>query len=178
MAETIQKGDYSFQPGKYFIVTVGSLTINDETWLVHTISVSIRTSATMFCYAFIIMGESAADAKSGSWWCFEVAHIFQLAFEEHWNYDDYGHLITNGVLLQACVQILLDNYTVLDSYRIVSFRHNCKGIAGRHLDERLLEDLTRALNQFLPWHFREAVLTNMRGWWNQLLSAIFFPVRI
>lgn len=37
------------------------------------------------------------------------------------------------------------------------------GIAGRHLDQQFLEDPRRPVDQLLRWHFRQAVLANMRG---------------
>ena len=36
-------------------------------------------------------------------------------------------------------------------------------IAGTHLDDRLLNDPQRPVDQLLRWHFRQAVLTNMSG---------------
>ncbi|RPA91706.1 hypothetical protein L873DRAFT_1838618 [Choiromyces venosus 120613-1] len=155
MMETIQNGDHPFRPGKYFTITASSLTVNDEPWLVRTVSVSIGTSATMFHRWFVITGESAVDAKSGSWWGFEAAHTFPLACEEHWNYHDYGSInsVQNAILLQACVQILFDNYAV-----IVWFRPNCKDIAGRHLDEQLLGGPSRAVDQLLHAHEYEGVV--------------------
>ena len=40
---------------------------------------------------------------------------------------------------------------------------NGKRIAGTHLDKTFLEDPQRPLDQLLRWHFRQAVLANMRG---------------
>jgi hypothetical protein len=36
-------------------------------------------------------------------------------------------------------------------------------IAGTFLDRRLLDDPRRPADELLRWHFRQAVLTNMRG---------------
>jgi len=38
-----------------------------------------------------------------------------------------------------------------------------KGIAGKHLDRAFLEDPQRPVDEVLRWHFRQAVLANMRG---------------
>ena len=43
------------------------------------------------------------------------------------------------------------------------FSRDRKGIAGKHLDRRLLDDPQRPAKELLRWHFRQAVLTNMRG---------------
>ena len=38
-----------------------------------------------------------------------------------------------------------------------------KGIAGRSLDQQFRDDPRRPVSQLLRWHFRQAVLANMRG---------------
>jgi hypothetical protein len=45
----------------------------------------------------------------------------------------------------------------------VCFSCDGKGIAGRHVDQQLLNDPCRPIDQLLRWHFRQAVLANMRG---------------
>jgi len=66
-------------------------------------------------------------ARFGRWTCFEVAHIFPLAYEGHWNKCNYNSLITippadesdgyihsvqNGILLSSEIHILFDDYDV------------------------------------------------------------------
>lgn len=43
------------------------------------------------------------------------------------------------------------------------FQHDRRDIAGKHLDQRLLNDPQRPAEQLLRWHFRQAVLVNMKG---------------
>ena len=43
------------------------------------------------------------------------------------------------------------------------FRLDGQGLAGKHLDRQLLDDPQRPIDQLLRWHFRQAVLANMRG---------------
>lgn len=43
------------------------------------------------------------------------------------------------------------------------FIPDMKGLAGKHLDQTLLEDPRRPSDQLLRWHFRQAVFANMRG---------------
>ena len=43
------------------------------------------------------------------------------------------------------------------------FGFDCRGIAGKHLDQILLNDPQRPRYELLKWHFRQAVLINMRG---------------
>ena len=35
-----------------------------------------------------VTGERAVGANRGVWWGFECAHIFPLAYEQHWNESD------------------------------------------------------------------------------------------
>jgi len=45
----------------------------------------------------------------------------------------------------------------------VCFVNDGKGIAGKHLDQELLNDPQRPVDQLLRWHFRQAVFVNMKG---------------
>jgi hypothetical protein len=45
----------------------------------------------------------------------------------------------------------------------VHFGFDSEEIAGKHLDQRLLDDPQRPLDELLRWHFRQAVLINIRG---------------
>jgi len=82
------------------------------------------------------------------------------------------------LLLDNTIHALFDNYDVSinpdvrilyfpnifqDNYKIVCFNTDRKGVAGRHLDQRFLEDPRWPVDQLLRWHFRQAVLANMRG---------------
>lgn len=49
-----------------------------------------------------------------------------------------------------------------DDYKIVVFRRDGKSIAGKHLDQEFLNHPDRPVDQLLRWHFRQAVLANMR----------------
>ncbi len=50
-----------------------------------------------------------------------------------------------------------------DNYKIVCFEVDDHGIAGNHIDQQLLNDSCRPVDQLLRWHFRQAVIANMRG---------------
>ena len=43
------------------------------------------------------------------------------------------------------------------------FARDGKGLAGKYLDQEFLDDPQRPVDQLLRWHFRQAVLANMRG---------------
>ncbi|KAL0634243.1 hypothetical protein Q9L58_006861 [Maublancomyces gigas] len=198
---TIQRDDHLLQPGKYFILTNGSITVNNELWLVRTISVTSGTRLAAFRDAVrdrdrrcVITGRRVVSAR-GAWTGFEAAHIFPLAYERHWMEHNYGRWITippatesagsinsvqNGMLLRADIHALFDSYTVSinpdDNHKIVCFRRDGKGIAGSHLDQqRFLDDPRRPVDQVLRWHFRQTVLANMRGAGEPVFETDFPP---
>ena len=49
------------------------------------------------------------------------------------------------------------------------------GIAGTHLDKAFVEDPKRPVDQVLRWHFRQAVLANMRGQGEPVFECDFPP---
>ncbi|PUU82677.1 hypothetical protein B9Z19DRAFT_1120257 [Tuber borchii] len=75
--------------------------------------------------------------------------------------------IQNGMLLRADIHSLFGNYSVSispdDNFKIVFFMEDNKGIASTHIDQAFIDDPKRPVDQLLRWHFRQAVLANMRG---------------
>jgi len=57
----------------------------------------------------------------------------------------------------------------------VCFRQDIFGISGSGLDARLLEDPRRPADEILRWHFRQAVLANMRGAGEPIFEHDFPP---
>jgi len=49
------------------------------------------------------------------------------------------------------------------------------GIAGGYLDQRLLNCRQRPIDDLLRWHFRQAVLTNMKGAGEPMFEYDFPP---
>jgi hypothetical protein len=49
------------------------------------------------------------------------------------------------------------------------------GIAGGCLDQQLLSHRQRPINELLRWHFRQAVLTNMKGAGEPIFEHDFPP---
>ena len=43
------------------------------------------------------------------------------------------------------------------------FSHDARDLAGKYLDQEFLDNTQRPVDQLLRWHFRQAVLTNMKG---------------
>jgi hypothetical protein len=57
----------------------------------------------------------------------------------------------------------------------VFFDLDGKGLAGKHVDRKLLDDSRRPVDQLLQWHFRQAALANMRGAEEPLFEHDFPP---
>ena len=55
------------------------------------------------------------------------------------------------------------------------FRFDSHNIAGKHLDRRLLDDPQRPPDELFRWHFRQAVLINMRGAGEPIFEHDFPP---
>jgi hypothetical protein len=181
--------------GQAVDLSTGSFSVNSEPWLARTLSVASGTLAA-FRDAVrerdrrcVITGEEALDAEYGIWEGFEAAHIFPLAHEGHWRDHDYGRWITpsggsinsvqNGLLLDSTIHALFEGCSVSinpdDDYKIVCFRRDRKRIAGRHLDRAFLEDPRRPVDQLLRWHFRQAVLANVRAGGEPVFECDFPP---
>lgn len=57
----------------------------------------------------------------------------------------------------------------------MSFDEDTDGIAGTYLDQRLLTDPQRPSGHLLRWHFRQAVLINMKGAGEPIFENDFPP---
>ena len=55
------------------------------------------------------------------------------------------------------------------------FMEDADGVAGTHLDQRFLDDPQRPVDQLLRWHFRQAVLVNMKGAGEPIFEHDFPP---
>ncbi|KAH0556717.1 hypothetical protein GP486_005493 [Trichoglossum hirsutum] len=195
----IQRDGSPLHSGKYYILTSGSMTLSDESWLVRTVSLASGSRVAGFRDAVrardrrcVITGTEALSADYGIWRGFEAAHIFPLALEHHWTDNVYSRWITvpassggsinsvqNGMLLRSDIHTLFDGYDISinpdDNYKIVCFRPDGYNIAGKHLDQRFLEDPHRPVYQLLRWHFRQAVIANMKGAGEPIFECDFPP---
>ncbi|KAH8674455.1 HNH endonuclease-domain-containing protein [Tricladium varicosporioides] len=200
---TIEKDDAPLLPGNYYIDSSDPIDINNETPLTRTVSQQTGTRVQAFRDAVrsrdrrcVVSGISAAGARYDVWRGFEAAHIFPLAFEGLWNDYNYGRWIENplngeniqggkinsvqnGLLLRSGIHQEFDMYGFSinpdDNYKIVHFGFDSENIAGRHLDRRLLDDPQRPPDELFRWHFRQAVLINMRGAGEPIFEHDFPP---
>ncbi|MCJ1386120.1 hypothetical protein MMC17_009245 [Xylographa soralifera] len=190
---TVERNDHPLQPGDYYIV--GPLSINNEPWLVRTISLSTGTCPESFRNAVrardkrcVITGQESISLDN--WTGLQAAHIFPLAYLGHWVEHNYGRWITvqteqpinsvqNGLLLRSDIHQLFDMYFVSinpdDNYKLIWFTHDRNNLAGRYLDQQFLNNPSRPVDQLLRWHFRQAVLANMRGVGEPIFEHDFPP---
>jgi hypothetical protein len=114
------------------LIAIGSITINDEPWLVRTVSLCTGSRVAGFRDAIrqrdgrcVITGEEALGVGESRWFGFEASHVFPLAYEGHWvehNYDRWiaipsangGSInsVQNGMLLDATIHSLFENYAI------------------------------------------------------------------
>ncbi|RPA88439.1 hypothetical protein L873DRAFT_1839411 [Choiromyces venosus 120613-1] len=168
---TIQRGDHPLQQGKYFIVTAAPFSVNNEPWLVRSITVTTGTHVEELIDALHQQRHSCI--VTGDCHGFEAAHIFPLAYAGHPDDHRYGSWITippenggsinstqEGILLKlTCIFLLTATMCRLtqmyDNYKIVYFRSDGNDIAGTHLDKQFHEHPSRP-------HFSQAVLVYVR----------------
>ncbi|KAK0731894.1 HNH endonuclease-domain-containing protein [Lasiosphaeris hirsuta] len=176
-------------PGRYFVVADGTVQNAAEAAFTRMMSFQTGTRVDEFrdevrerdgrC---VVTKEENLNKEFGLWEGFEAAHIFPLAYEHQWKTQGWTQQITilpsrrsygtinsvqNGLLLRDDIHTLFDSYHFSinpdDGYKIICFQRDSKRIAGTFLDARLLNDTRRPLETLLRWHFRQAVLTNMKG---------------
>ncbi|KAK0651382.1 HNH endonuclease-domain-containing protein [Cercophora newfieldiana] len=187
--ETIAQDAQPLLPGRYFVVADGTVKKAAEAAFTRMMSFQTGTRVDEFrdevrerdgrC---VVTKEENLNKEFGLWEGFEAAHIFPLAYEHQWKTQGWTQQITilpsrrsygtinsvqNGLLLRDDIHTLFDSYHFSinpdDGYKIICFQRDSKRIAGTFLDARLLNNTRRPLETLLRWHFRQAVLTNMKG---------------
>ncbi|PUU73050.1 hypothetical protein B9Z19DRAFT_1035641 [Tuber borchii] len=199
----VERNGQKLKPGNYYIATNGTIAITDEVALTRTSSMTSGTRVESFRQAVrerdggcIATGRPAPLAHLGWWMNFETAHVFPLAYEKLWNDCNYSRFITdppadpshgtinsvqNGILLTREMHYAFDNYSWSinpdDNHKIVCFTPDLSyyGIAGRSLDQTFLDNNLRPPDQLLRWHFRQAVLTNVKGVGEPCFESDFPP---
>ncbi|PUU76588.1 hypothetical protein B9Z19DRAFT_1129576 [Tuber borchii] len=188
--QLVPRDNEPLQEGTYYTSMMGTVTISDELVVTSMEAIDTGRRCRFFPDAVrqrdrgcAITGTVAELGHHGVWWSFEAAHIYPLAYQGHWdekNYDRWVKIlpangsdtklnsIQNGILLRRDIHSHFDAYDVSinldDHYGITCFSPALLGlnIAGRHLDQTFLDKKNRPTDQILRWHFRQAVLVNMR----------------
>ncbi|KAI9842802.1 MAG: hypothetical protein M1837_006905 [Sclerophora amabilis] len=117
------------------------------------------------------------------WVGFEASHVFPLARESLFISENFPECITdkassrdtginscqNGILLSSTIHGLFDSFEISvnpdDNDTVVCFGIDFCNVDGRKLDPvcRVRNDGKAVPDELLRWHFRQAVLANMRG---------------
>jgi hypothetical protein len=144
----IHRDGHELHPGKYYVVTgyryparlhdqavgegeyPGSITLNNEPWLVRALSPDTGTRIAAVRDAVreregrcVKTGKVALRAEFGHWRGFEAAHVFPLAHRQHWEAYNYDRCITipaatgppinsvqNRLLFRSDIHQLFDGY--------------------------------------------------------------------
>ena len=184
----IEKDDHPLQPGNYYIVAPKPFEPTDESPITRMMSQvtgdrleAFRNAVRLRDRQCIISGDPVPSINGVyNWGRFQAAHIFPLAKEGIWRDQNYGRWITiqpaeggsinsvqNGLLLRSDIHHEFDAFNVSinpdDNYKVIAFNAIGGNIEGRYLDRELFTPPDAPVDEILRWHFRQAVLANMRG---------------
>ncbi|PUU72806.1 hypothetical protein B9Z19DRAFT_1008012 [Tuber borchii] len=185
--QLIEEDENQLQEGNYYIATNCSVTLTEDVPLLRTDSgisgtrtISFREAVRARDPGCVITGR---PALLGRYEGLDAAHIFPLAYEEYWiahKYSDwiqyppaqesYGSInsVQNGLLLDRTIHGFFDSYLLsinpYDNYKIVCFGPEPLFFnLPTRLNPLLLTNIGWPDDRLLAWHFRQAVLTNMKG---------------
>ncbi|KAK9487723.1 hypothetical protein V1527DRAFT_517596 [Lipomyces starkeyi] len=118
----------------------------------------------------VITGTVNVNAPINVWRGCEAAHIFPLFSEGYWVQNGISRAINScryGLLMQSGIHQNFDGFDFSvnpdDGYKIICFDKDPFGIGRRILDPICRNGEDGARDDLLRWHFRQAVLANMRG---------------
>ncbi|KAK9364946.1 hypothetical protein V1509DRAFT_586279 [Lipomyces kononenkoae] len=130
-----------------------------------------------------------------NWSIYHAAHIFPLSGEERFIANGFSRWISyreeyedspinscqNGLLLRVDAHAEFNNFSISinvdDDYKIVTFTDDILNVGGRQLDPVCRDPKSElsARDELLRWHFRQAVLANMRGAGEPIFETDFPP---
>ncbi|KAF1816448.1 hypothetical protein P152DRAFT_464000 [Eremomyces bilateralis CBS 781.70] len=152
----IERNDSQLQPGKYYITAADPFSVNNEPWLLRTISHTTGTRVKPFCAA-----TRARDRR-----CVISGNGYDRGITIPPEKGEAINSVQNGLLLRTDIHELFDMFNISinpdDNYNIVFFTRDANGLAGKCLDKNFRGNLQRPVDQVLRWHFRQAALANMR----------------
>ncbi|KAK9365214.1 hypothetical protein V1509DRAFT_414183 [Lipomyces kononenkoae] len=184
--QPLQAGDYDVNP----ISPSGRILVTEEQCILRVYSRTSTQTLAQFRNEVrardgkcVITGVVNEEAEWDLWTGFQAAHVFPIShgilFRQSGLYEcitnrageeDSGiNSCQNGLLMQPTIHQLFDHFDISinadDNYRIVCFRRDFFGVGGRILDPacRNPNDERHVRDELLRWHFRQAVLANMRG---------------
>ncbi|KAK9319187.1 hypothetical protein V1517DRAFT_369960 [Lipomyces orientalis] len=180
-------------PGHYDIRTYSrrdTIAINDELSITRILSKtkigrneSFRAQVRARDGKCVITGTVNVNVPINVWHGFETAHIFPLSSEDYWLQNEFSRWITNrkderdtginscqnGLLIMSNIHQNFDGFGFAinqdDGYKIPCFDKDPFRIYGRIFDPicRIPNGEDGVRDELLRWHFRQAVLANMRA---------------
>ncbi|KAK9243184.1 HNH endonuclease-domain-containing protein [Lipomyces tetrasporus] len=195
--------DNALKPGHYDIRPKSRGAITDEPCITRILSRTITGRDDFFRAQVrerdgkcVITGVVNTEAPRNMWVGFEAAHIFPVSSESYWVENGFSRWITNrkrrksdtrinscqnGLLMQSNIHQNFDSFSFSinpdDGYKITCFNSDPFRIDGRILDPicRQSNSEEGARDELLRWHFRQAVLANMRGAGEPIFEMDFPP---
>ncbi|KAJ8102414.1 hypothetical protein POJ06DRAFT_279864 [Lipomyces tetrasporus] len=185
--EPLQPGKYDIKPTSPMVIDMymfehGRILITNEWCITRVLSHTVSGRDEMFrqrvrerdgkCVISGVVNHTRL-VDQGDWSSYHAAHIFPLSGEEWFIANGFSRWITNrageddtginscqnGLLMLSTLHEKSDNVSFSinpdDSYRIVTFTDDIFNVDRN--GERSVRD------ELLRWHFRQAVLANMRG---------------
>ncbi|KAK9349706.1 HNH endonuclease-domain-containing protein [Lipomyces doorenjongii] len=184
--EPLQPGHYDIKPNSHG----GVISITDESCITRVLSRTVSGRDEKFRKQVrerdgrcVITGVVNSDADIGHWRGWEAAHIFPVSKEGDFRNQGLSRWITNreeegatginscqnGLLMRSHIHQHFDGFDFCinpdNNYKITSFDADDEKLDGRILDPicRDPKDERSVRDELLRWHFRQAVLANMRG---------------
>ncbi|EZF35531.1 hypothetical protein H109_01523 [Trichophyton interdigitale MR816] len=179
----VELGDYDVSSAGPIQVTVEASALRVPSFSVSGRDSRFRAGVRARDGRCVVTGIINIYAQFGAWEGFEAAHVFPLQ-QNIWVEHGFGrwasnienqvgglsiNSIQNGLLLKSNVHQFFDAYKISinpdDGYKVVCFGPDLLGVDGRVLDPicRNPNDSSRVSDELLRWHFRQAVLANMKG---------------
>ncbi|KAK9384253.1 hypothetical protein V1515DRAFT_618186 [Lipomyces mesembrius] len=170
--EPLEPGHYDIRPNS----PEGTISVADELCTVSGRDEGFRSLVRARDGKCMITGRRNVEADRGLWRGFQAAHIFPLSSEQLFIDSGSGRLITNRAGerdngINSCQNGLLICLMALTSLSTRTDDHYKITCFGRDdwLDGRILDPIFRDPNkresvrdELLRWHFRQAVLANMK----------------
>ncbi|KAK9361339.1 hypothetical protein V1504DRAFT_432917 [Lipomyces starkeyi] len=185
--------EVTLEPGQYDIrsnIPGGTISITDELCIERLISSTASGRTEKFRNQVrerdgkcVITGTVKTMLYGNRWFGFEAAHVFPLYLEQLFVDSKFSRWITNregehdsginscqnGLLMQSNIHEEFDGFCFSinpdDNYKVISFGDDPFRLDGRVLDPVCLAAYSErgVRDELLRWHFRQAVLVNMRG---------------
>jgi hypothetical protein len=176
---------------------------SDERFYHRTLSMTLSSASRENSFAYqvrhrdrrcVISGRqnTPASTEANDWVTFNACHIFPLALDHIYTAHGFSQLIThdhssginspqNGILLKADIHALWDSYDISvnhdNGYKVQNFYPLADEFHGTVLHEacRQQGDQLAIIDALLRWHYKQAVLCNMRGAGEAIFEMDFPP---